>query len=174
MQFETLSDACRQWVAEMNAIPQAAIERLYEYEYESLNEITPPCINDRVYVLNGDSGEIVKTTKTGKYVIKLNNGNKVTKTKEEFSVTHDGDLPMWGTMWSFGDKIDEDWVLGTYCEPHLQEMANCGFRIYESEYFGLIFGIDGAGYNFYESHWIPLYKARGINWHKKDDTEEVA
>lgn len=29
-------------------------------------------------------------------------------------------------------------------------------------------GIDGAGYNFYEAHWLPLYNARGLQWH---DTE---
>ena len=44
-------------------------------------------------------------------------------------------------------------------------MSECGFRVYESEDFGFIFGIDGAGYDFYESHWIPLYKARGLRWH---------
>ena len=31
--------------------------------------------------------------------------------------------------------------------------------------------IDGAGYDFYESHWIPLYKARGLQWHETE-TEE--
>ena len=44
-------------------------------------------------------------------------------------------------------------------------MADCGFRIYEQEDYGYIFGIDGAGYDFYEAHWIPLYKARGLKWH---------
>ena len=34
--------------------------------------------------------------------------------------------------------------------------------------FGYIFGIDGAGYDFYEDHWIPLYKERGIQWHDKE------
>ena len=49
-------------------------------------------------------------------------------------------------------------------------MADCGFRIYQSEDYGYVFGIDGAGYNFYEAHWIPLYKARGFQWHEVDDT----
>lgn len=27
----------------------------------------------------------------------------------------------------------------------------------------------GAGYSFYTEHWIPLYKARGLKWHDKED-----
>lgn len=64
-------------------------------------------------------------------------------------------FPMWGTMWTFGDKFDEEWAYS-----HLEEMAECGFRIYECDELGLVFGIDGAGYDFYEKHWIPLYLAR--------------
>ena len=51
-------------------------------------------------------------------------------------------------------------------------MSNCGFRIYESEEFGYFFGIDGAGYDFYESHWEPLYKARGLHWHDPQAEED--
>lgn len=82
---------------------------------------------------------------------------------EEF----DDVFPMWGTMWTFGEPIDEEWLDGEYLGSHLKEMAQCGFRIYESEDFGHVFGIDGAGYDFYEEHWIPLYDARGLKWHKE-------
>lgn len=30
----------------------------------------------------------------------------------------------------------------------------------------LLLGVNGAGYDFFESHWIPLYKALGYSWHK--------
>lgn len=71
-------------------------------------------------------------------------------------------LPMWGTLWAFSDGFDKEWL----DDPdNLQAMANCGFRIYGSEDYGYLFGIDGAGYDFYEQHWIPLYKARGLMWH---------
>ena len=54
-------------------------------------------------------------------------------------------------------------------------MSECGFRIFESEEFGYFFGIDGAGYDFYEQHWLPLYKARGLKWHDpKTDKKEAA
>ena len=68
-------------------------------------------------------------------------------------------LPMWSTMWTFDDFTDED-----LARENIETMQECGFRVYESEDFGIIFGIDGAGYNFYEIHWIPLYKARGLKW----------
>ena len=31
----------------------------------------------------------------------------------------------------------------------------------------LVLGIDGAGYSFADSHWIPLYKELGYGWHKR-------
>ena len=79
-------------------------------------------------------------------------------------VEYDTIFPMWGTMWTFGDACD-DWWLDD--EDHRQAMSDCGFRIYECDELGYVFGIDGAGYDFYEGHWIPLYKTRGLQWHKR-------
>lgn len=75
-------------------------------------------------------------------------------------------LPMWGTMWSFGNSADDYWLEE---KDGLELMAECGFRIYEQEDFGYLFGIDGAGYSFMEAHWIPLYKARGLRWHREEE-----
>lgn len=75
-------------------------------------------------------------------------------------------LPMWGTMWSFGNAADDYWLEE---KDGLELMAECGFRIYEQEDFGYLFGIDGAGYSFMEAHWIPLYKARGLRWHREEE-----
>lgn len=74
-------------------------------------------------------------------------------------------LPIWSTMWSFRERIDDYWLREG---DGLKAMSECGFRIYESEDFGIFFGIDGAGYDFYADHWIPLYKARGLHWHEED------
>ena len=74
--------------------------------------------------------------------------------------------PMWGTMWSFGDSADDYWLEEG---DGLELMAECGFRIYEQEDFGYLFGIDGAGYSFMDEHWIPLYKARGLHWHREEE-----
>ena len=75
-------------------------------------------------------------------------------------------LPMWGTMWSFGNSADVYWLEE---KDGLELMAECGFRIYEQEDFGYLFGIDGAGYSFMDQHWIPLYKARGLRWHREEE-----
>ena len=72
-------------------------------------------------------------------------------------------LPMWGTMWQFADCIDVEWMVN---HDGSRALTDCGFRIYESDEFGYFFGIDGAGYDFYEEHWIPLYLARGLKWHE--------
>lgn len=77
-------------------------------------------------------------------------------------------LPIWGVMWSFGDSCDDYWLEE---ENGIEIMSKLGFRIYHHEEFGYFFGIDGAGYDFYSEHWIPLYKARGLHWHKEEGDE---
>lgn len=99
---------------------------------------------------------------------------EITPYDDDWDEDLESQFPMWGTMWSFSDPCDEEWANGEYLGPHLKEMMDCGFRIYESEDFGIVFGIDGAGYNFFDEHWIPLYKARGLRWHEKDDTLKEA
>lgn len=90
----------------------------------------------------------------------------MTVSSDEFDVERDDVLPMWGTMWAFEDRCDINWL-----EDDLQAVADCGFRIYESEDCEYLIGIDGAGYDFYEAHWIPLYKARGLHWHKENEED---
>ncbi|MDR0531405.1 MAG: hypothetical protein LBG83_05000 [Oscillospiraceae bacterium] len=95
---------------------------------------------------------VIKLHKAGDEIYEVTPGND----------DYDSLLPMWGTMWSFRTSADGWWIEK---ENNRQAMADCGFRIYEQEDYGYIFGIDGAGYDFYEAHWIPLYKARGLKWH---------
>lgn len=107
--------------------------------------------------------------KNGAYIVELYDGKKLSCSRNDFEIEteYDDMLPIWGTMWSFDDGIDDWWLEE---EDGIEIMSECGFRIYESDEFGYFFGIDGAGYNFYEAHWIPLYKARGLQWH---DSAEV-
>jgi hypothetical protein len=167
MKYKTINEAAHAWVGEFNAIPQGVIQKLLERDYDDVMEITPPAIGDRVYIYNlGKDGEIVEILEDGEmFKIDLDDGETVNVERSKVDVQRYDDLPMWGTMWSFGDSADDYWIgeMGG-----LQIMANCGFRIYEQEDFGYVFGIDGAGYDFYESHWIPLYKARGLLWHEEN------
>lgn len=70
----------------------------------------------------------------------------------------------WGVMWTFEDPLDEDWA-----RQNIDTIRQCGFLVYDNELLGIVLGIDGGGYDFYESHWIPLYEARGLKWHKEQD-----
>lgn len=74
------------------------------------------------------------------------------------------DVPMWGWVWMVDDYCDEQWI-----RDNMETVADCGFTIMENcEEGWLLLGIDGAGYDFYEAHWLPLYEARGFRWHKED------
>lgn len=173
MKYDTIKEAAQAWVREFNAIPFSILEKLLEINPDELQEITPPTVGDRVYVYNPpageNEGEIIQR-EDDLYTIELDDGTTCVLEPSEFDVQHDGSLPMWGTLWAFGDSVDNWWL-----EEHdgLQIMADCGFRIYEQEDYEYVFGIDGAGYDFYDERWIPLYKARGLKWHKEESDGET-
>lgn len=161
----TIKDATERWVHEMNAIPQGMIEKLMNIGDEDIHEVTEPAVGDRVYCyqpLSEHCGVIEDIYEDGRYHIQLDNDSWTDAERDDFEVERDDALPMWGTMWSFGDSVDDWWLENG---NGIEIMSECGFRIYESNEFGYFFGIDGAGYNFYDAHWIPLYKARGLQWH---------
>lgn len=170
--YKTKKDAAYAWVQEFNAIPQSVIEKLNKVDIEEngegVVEVTPPTVGDRVSLWDSDysgEGEIVgiefHDDDETEYIIvpDVDTSTKIYVYENCFDVIRDDFLPMWGTMWQFNDSCDNWWL-----ENHLQEMADCGFRIYEQEDFEYVFGIDGCGYDFYESHWIPLYEKRGFHW----------
>ncbi len=164
----TIKEATELWVnRDMTAVPKSVVEKLFRLSNDlDIIEITPPTKYNRVEVYGtSGGGEITACSKSGDdyiYEIKTDGGETVALKADSFDVCYDDWLPMWGTLWSFDNSLDRVWLEDP---DNLQKMANCGFRIYESEDYGYLFGIDGAGYDFYEAHWIPLYKARGLKWH---------
>lgn len=179
----TISEAAHRWVGEFSRFPHSMIEKLISCDPDEWTEVTTPSHCDRVYLfsipdedVDGNEyegscqeGEIVRI-EDDEYIIELHDGTEVRVEISEFEVEKDGFLPMWGTLWQFGDSCDDYWLeeMGG-----IKIMSECGFRVYESYEFGYFFGIDGAGYDFYENHWIPLYKARGLQWHDPE-TEKGA
>lgn len=169
-EIKTIREATEYWTREFNAIPQEMLARLMEAAPDEWAEVTTPCYGDKVYVYEipeeldtlEHGGEIVGRDENGLWRIKLYDGNFVSAADVDFEAERDDLLPMWGTMWSFGDSCDNYWLEE---EDGTRKMSECGFRIYYHEEFGYLFGIDGAGYDFYEQHWEPLYKARGLQWH---------
>ena len=175
MKFDTIKEACQLWVErDMIQVPMSVVEKLQmQSDYNDITEITPPSRGDRISIWSGDydgeHGEIVRHIDGDEYTVQLDSDeypDPVTVFSDEFDVEYDSGLPMWGTMWAFEDMCDEQWL-----ENNLQAVANCGFRIYESEDYGYLIGIDGAGYDFYEAHFCPLYKARGLHWHKENEED---
>lgn len=147
--MKTILEATKQWLGEWNAIPQSLIQKAY------------PNFIDEVEILS----TMAECTSCGHNEFTLNEDEEKVCTNcesvDEFSNRYD--LPMWGTMWSFGTSLDDEWV-----KENLDIMAKLHIWVYESEELGVFIGIDGAGYDFYESHWIPLYKARGLQWHDSE------
>lgn len=168
----TVRDATQMWVDTFNEVQIGMIEALMEIDPDAWEEVTPLSIGDRVYVYDiSEEGEVLgHTPQDGVFLIRLDNGDNVKITSDGCSVERDDVLPMWGYLWSFGDSADDYWLeeLGG-----LQKMADCGFRIYKHDEWGYFFGIDGAGYSFMEEHWVPLYIARGLQWHDPATVFEV-
>ena len=172
----TISDAAHRWVSEMNAYPHDMIQTLMDAKPNDWHEVTTPSYGRRVYVYNlpeekPDGSPYESTENQGMikdcfdqdtYRIMMDDGESILVKSDDFEVCDDEGLPMWGILWSFGDSADDYWLeeMGG-----IKIMSECGFRIYENEEWGYFFGIDGARYSFYEAHWIPLYKKRGLQWH---------
>ena len=167
----TKRDATQKWVGEFNAIPQSMIAKIWQNDIDDMHELTTPRGGDYVYHYpSQQGGEITNTDyETDYHTIRLNDDTIVTAHPDDFTVEHDDGLPMWGTMWSFGDSCDNWWLTD---DDGIQIMSDHGFRIYEHEEFGYFFGIDGAGYNFIDEHFLPLYEARGLLWHDKEIERE--
>jgi len=167
----TIREAALEWVKGFNAIPLSVIEKLGDF-----NEVTPFVVGDYVNVCFTDEfngmGKIIDIASDAsdehdaEFVVQLEQDSAIGWVNEGYleRIT-DSQLPAFSTMWTFGESIDDYWLEN----GGLEEMAKCGFRIYEQEDCKYIFGIDGAGYDFYDEHWIPLYKARGLQWHDKKD-----
>ena len=149
----TISDAAHKWVSEFNAIPQSMIERLMRAAPDEWEELTLPHAGSRVHVFDlPDScdtlehlGEIVAyAADLNKYRVDLDGGPSILVEPDNLEVVDEDTLPMWGTMWSFGDSCDDYWL--GYADG-IRVMSDCGFRIYQHE------------------EWGYFYKSRGLQWH---------
>lgn len=162
----TVREACKDWVRGFDAIQLSMVEKLVNGDEDSWREVTRPSEGTRVYSPEYGEGSIAGIIKKDGHELRY----EVTFDRTEGSFAMDADgfdveesadfLPMWGTMWQMGDRLDEEWL-----ENHLQEASECGLRIYEHDEWGYFIGIDGGGYDFFEDHWVPLYRERGLQWH---------
>ncbi len=182
----TVREATEKWTEGFSFYPYSMIELLRKTDPESWHEITLPRRCDRVCVHNlpkdykqkcleaGNKpereGEIAKCIRSrGNYRINLDDGAVIEVREQDFEVMYDSDLPSCGMLWAFGNNLDNDWL----AEGGLTVMCDCGFRVFEHDEWGYFFGLDGGGYDFYPEHWMPLYRARGIEWHDPATVKEA-
>ena len=64
--------------------------------------------------------------------------------------------PMWGTAFWF----ERNYLMGEFVKGEQERINDMGFSILydaNNDDEPLALGIDGAGYDFYENHWRPLF-----------------
>lgn len=76
--------------------------------------------------------------------------------------------PMWNTWFIPNDGYLHNWI-----QNHKEKVADCGFTIIldADDYrckSAFALGIDGVGYSFLERHFLPLYRAMGLEWHDEE------
>jgi hypothetical protein len=164
----TKLEACKEWVREFNAIPSSLLERAFKNNIDDWCELTKPTVGDRVWSdEHQDTCEVVAIDIENETATIDVDGEEQEVKLNDITKEYDGWLPMWGTLWTFGESMDEYWV-----RENLEIVSQCGFRVFEDQETGDIYlGIDGGGYDFYESHWLPLYEARGLKWHDEQEGE---
>lgn len=150
---------------DLNAIPQVLIEKAYfdNDDFESFRNITP-LYKDQEVTYENESYNVFNPDFEGKVII-THDGIQMLEVYhyELEEVEYRPFLPMWSTMWQ------TSMMLSHWIENNMEKVASLGFQIYECDDLdGYILGIDGAGYDFYTDHWIPLYDAQGLEWHNQE------
>lgn len=157
-----IMDKVHKWTeANFIPVPQSVVEKLRQVNRDDIYDITLPIIGNRVNICgskNDYDGEIIEISADREtYKVKLDSIDEVVELEDgDFTVERYSYLPMWDPMWSFTYDYNSD-NENSNNSKKLKIFSDCGFRIYTSEDYGYLYGIDGAGYNFYEQHWYPLY-----------------
>ena len=156
-------EAVQKMIAEeFNAIPLTLIEKAYP-EIDGWYRITPFKPGDIVYSQFDDTEYEVLRVENGDNIrVSDEHGEEYEADIYDFYIECEPIFPMWATVWH-AEGLQSEWI-----GRNLDKVAACGFEIYEADDLdGYIIGVNGAGYNFYEAHWIPLYEAQDLKWHNE-------
>lgn len=169
MRYKTIREATEEWICKWDFIQSRLIQDAIREKEWVWHELTPLKVGNPVYFSNGTNlkgetydgyGEIEKINEE-KVIIRISDtDDKVVADKDSVEVEGRNWFPIWDILFHPKERSEEEWI-----NENLQKVADCGFRIFEHEDYGIYLGIDGAYYDFYEEHWIPLYKAKGMQWH---------
>ena len=155
-------EAVREFVNTMDFIPITVVEKLYLHD-ESVTEVTPPALGNSVWYHPSEGGEsqmadIIETLSSGfkeLYKIRTYDNEERVASSSEIDVITEDVFPIWGTL--FVPDLYYQRTMENNEDNIMQKIADIGFRIYESEDFGYMLGIDSAGFDFYPAYWEPLY-----------------
>lgn len=143
----TRMDAAKKWVDEcFSDIPYALMERAYKESFEDIEVIGP-------------TQEYFAETKKDDYP-DADEDDLYEAWRDE-----NPEFPMWGWVFLPKESIDQDWI-----EENANAVSDLGFTVFSTEELGVYLGINGAGYNFHDHHWLPLYNLRGLQWHNTEES----
>jgi len=147
-------EACELWVRrDFSMIPVSLIEKAYRDDYYDEIEILAPTLEDYREEYKKDNDDCVSDCDECGW-------------DDECLISYQENNPrisMWGWVFVPDDPCDQEWI-----REHASIVAECGFIVYETDEIGVYLGVNGAGYDFYEAHWLPLYRARGLKWHDEE------
>lgn len=173
MKTDSLLEAARKWISTWNNVPGSLIEKLVDhdqairyYDSDVFRLVASP---------KARCGECDALCEEGLplYRIEDRDGQPEQKVPCPSCTDNLGDawqmawprfaFPCgWGTLFVPDDSCDQAWVV-----EHARQIARLGFFVFESEDLGYMLGIDGAGFDFYDAFWVPLYQLRGLQWHRQ-------
>jgi len=160
-----LEEECKKWVNGFNEFPLGMISELMDHDPD-WEELTVPGVGDYVVIdETGIGGRISAITSEPiqTYRVDLDDKSQTVCAAQDFTVQYNGgDLPIWDALWQFSDPVDQEWLDGAPTGSHYKEMSDLDFRIFHSPEYGTFFGIDQDGYDFYSTHWMSLFKERGL------------
>lgn len=167
----TIRQATERWVSEFSRVPGSVIQKLVEfdeavsfYDSETFRLLAGPHAECGHCDMRHDGTEtfadLTELESRGQGLACAycdgNAGDDWRMARPEYA------FPCgWGTLFAPNDGCDLRWM-----REHADEVARLGFHVFESDDWSVLLGIDAGGFDFFEAFWIPLYRLRGLQWHK--------
>lgn len=141
----------KQFDQDFNCIPLDIVEKYCE-ELPIINPSFQTIIDEWLDNHNQDEIRIKKRTKAVYDWLEENYYDQI------MDFWYDSEhYPMWGTVFEA-----DDYFLSEKVEEMVNELYKIGIGVIESyESLNTMLFINGAGYNFYKAHWIPMYQLFG-------------
>jgi len=173
-------EACKKWVKEFNQIHFSLLEKAYGPHYSDIEVLAPTLRGWAVHDGEDYADETFRDFREREYPYEkeLMPEDDLARWEELFDeyfnlhrdqledaffeLEEASPVPMWSTIF-VPSGMDQDWF-----RDNAEAVAGVGFIVYETDEIGVYIGVNGAGYDFYSQHWLPLYRLRGLRWHDEE------